>query len=460
MLRRMLGCIALSSITALAQTPFKLTGVIPQRSPNVALNVNYQGTFPVATGAPYKNPIFWRVWFTPIGADKATEVDVVGVTIAEDAQGRALHKLVLTLRGSVPGPQNAMTSGWRAQFSPDKSFGIEGNQWDFTVNQTPQASPIGVKPAAKSCDNKPPDAVPYLCPTPSGGSPDLSFSGTFTSAGGSKPLYQFELLGGLYAHKDLGDALARFRPGFTTKTEINQNSSTPNSRTTFDPDSVTAGFAFQRLRYFRNAPFDLYGIQFDETLPGGEFTRKDPTSNIVVSSSAQFILRPFSQRGSLLYGTLYPLIGVEVGHNLNKPRMMDSVAVDLSNYNAIVRGVGGANATFARKSKDYKSDVWSVTASYLVRLPATNEPLVKTIHEVTTVQLTDRARHWIEVDSNISPWSFKYLAITAKYQYGELPPAFKFVNNSFSIGLTLKAIQSNKPNASGPPLAVTFPANP
>lgn len=253
----------------------------------------------------------------------------------------------------------------------------------------------------------------------------MSFSSAFTAAGSSKSLYQFELLGGLYAHQDLGKTLLRFRPGFATKTEINQNCSTPTGRTTFDPDSITAGLAFQRLKYLPNHQLDLSGTQYDETLPGGEFTRKDPTSNIVVSSTTQFILRPFTKRGSLLYGTLYPLVGIEAGHKLNKPAMIDGAAVNLSNYNAILRGVGGANASFARKSKDHKSDIWSLTASYLVCIPAMDELLVKTIHEVTSAQLTSRARHWLEVDGNISPWSFKYLAVTAKYQYGDLPPAFR-----------------------------------
>jgi hypothetical protein len=151
---------------------------------------------------------------------------------------------------------------------------------------------------------------------------------------------------------------------------------------------------------------------------------------------------------------------LEVGKNLNKPREFDSVAVDLSHYDAILRGVGGANAIFARKSKDASVDVWSVTGSYIVRIPFKDEPLVKTMHQVTTVQLTTRTRHWIEVDGNVSPWSFKYLAITAKYQYGDLPPAFNLVDHSLSIGLTLKASQSSKPNAAGPPLAQTITPNP
>jgi hypothetical protein len=36
------------------------------------------------------------------------------------------------------------------------------------------------------------------------------------------------------------------------------------------------------------------------------------------------------------------------------------------------------------------------------------------------------------------------LGISLKYQYGSLPPAFKFVDHSTSVGLTFKLKQANK----------------
>jgi hypothetical protein len=49
------------------------------------------------------------------------------------------------------------------------------------------------------------------------------------------------------------------------------------------------------------------------------------------------------------------------------------------------------------------------------------------------------------VDLNIAPSSFKYLALTVQYQYGDLPPVFTFVDHKVTVGLTFKAVQSNKP---------------
>lgn len=429
----------------MAQDGFVLPSIVPEQGVNV-LDVNTKGK-PPADLSPYTDKAAWRVWVTGPDATAATEVAVAVVTYST-----LTHKLSLALTGQLPASDDFVNSSWTVVFSPSKESHVAGTGLSFEPAPGPHHT------AASNCD--PSSAIHFLCVPASGASPDVSFTGTLTAGGGTKPLYQFELLGGLYLEKGLGPRLLDFRPGFTTRTEVNQAASTPLNRTTFDPDSITAGIAFQKLKYLKHPVLDLYGIQFDETLPGGEFSRSDPTSNIVASSSAQFILRSFVFPPHRTYAALYPLIGLEAGRNLNRPREFESVAVDLSHYDAIVRGVGGANATFAQKSKDASVDVWSVTGSYLVRIPAKDEPLVKTLHEVTTVELTTRARQWIEVDGNLSPWSFKYLAITAKYQYGALPPVFNFVDHSFSIGLTLRASQSNKPNAAGPPLSQAFTPNP
>jgi hypothetical protein len=90
------------------------------------------------------------------------------------------------------------------------------------------------------------------------------------------------------------------------------------------------------------------------------------------------------------------------------------------------------------------TDALTITGTYRVRLPAFDEPFVETMHQVTTVTETTKARNWLEGDINYAPWSFKYLTLTAKYQYGELPPMFNFVDHAFTLGITFHAVQSNK----------------
>ena len=79
-----------------------------------------------------------------------------------------------------------------------------------------------------------------------------------------------------------------------------------------------------------------------------------------------------------------------------------------------------------------------------MRLPAFDEPFIKTTDSVTTVSLTTKPRHWVELDLSYSPFAFKYIAFTAQYQYGDLPPVFTLVDHKVSVGLTLKAAQSSK----------------
>jgi hypothetical protein len=140
-------------------------------------------------------------------------------------------------------------------------------------------------------------------------------------------------------------------------------------------------------------------------------------------------------------------MAVELGENLSKPSSISKVPVNLSNYNTIARGVLGAEAALVTVAPDEKgklANTFSMTGFYRVRLPAFDEPMVRTLHGVTTVGLNTKPRNWIEADINYAPWSFKYLAITAKYQYGELPPMFKLLDHSFTLGLTLQASQPNK----------------
>jgi hypothetical protein len=240
--------------------------------------------------------------------------------------------------------------------------------------------------------------------------------------------------------------LLGFHPGVTGAVEINQDAQPPNNRTTIDPNSITAAFAFQRLKPLRKHRAGLYGLQFDEALPGGEFCRTDPSSNIVFRSSLLFGFSSISSpKHPSLYGTIYPVLALEAGKNLNKPNTIAMTAVDLSHYNAIFRGVVGSDAVFAVASADRSADVFSVSGSYRVRLPASDEPFVETLHQVTTVSLTTKARNWIQANVNYAPWGFKYLSLTAKYEYGELPPLFSLVDHQFTIGFTLQAVQSGKP---------------
>jgi hypothetical protein len=205
----------------------------------------------------------------------------------------------------------------------------------------------------------------------------------------------------------------------------------------------------------------LTGLQLDEGLPMGEFSRSDPSSNIIFKSSVLFALKsatlskrpaqpatatsPAQLASARVYATLYPVLSFEGGKNLNRPAMLSMTPIDLSHYNGIARGVVGADATLGFVSKDKKTDIVNLAASYRARIPIFNEPFIETEHGVTDVSLTTKTRNWIEIDLKFAPAAFKYLSLTAQYQYGSLPPVFNFVDHKVSLGLTFTAVQSNKP---------------
>ena len=433
-----------ASTVAMGQTDFSLTGIVPEAGYKTALDVNYTGSFPADPSA-YLSKDAWRVWVKGPNEASPEELEVTAVERIVSANF-TINKLRLKLSGNLPAGDDVVTSAWHALFNPSRASGIEGLSFDSTVNAVVK-SPLnqGATAVRPSCDSAPPAPKPYFCAPAQGAPADVSLSGSFLAGGGTKPIYAFELKGGLYKGDDGANFLG-FHPGVTATIEINQNSQPPNNRTTVDPDSITAALAFQRLKTFSHPKARLYGLQFDEALPGGEFCRTDPSSNIIFRSSLLFGFSSISSpKHPSLYGTIYPVIALEAGRNLNKPSTIAMTAVDLSHYNAIFRGVVGSDAVFAVASQDRSADVFSVSGSYRVRLPAFDEPYVETLHQVTRVSMTTKPRNWIEANVNYAPWGFKYLSLTAKYEYGELPPLFTLVDHQFTIGFTLQAVQSGKP---------------
>jgi len=414
---------------------------VPEAGRKTALDVNYTGTYPDDPSA-YINKNAWRVWVRRPNSANPEELEVTAVEKIVSAN-LTINKLRLRLAGNLPTGNEVGTSAWHALFNPSKVSGIEGLSFDSVVNAVIKTP--GTTAAKPSCDNTPPAPTPYFCAPAPGGPADVSLSGSFLASGGTKPIYTFELKGGLYKRGEVPDLLG-FHPGVTGAIEINQDAQPPNNRTTIDPNSITAALAFQRLRLLTKRRGGLYGLQFDEALPGGEFCRTDPSSNIVFRSSLLFGFSSISSpKHPSLYGTIYPVLALEAGKNLNKPNRIAMTPVDLSHYNAIFRGVVGSDALFAVASADRSADVFSVSGSYRLRLLAFDEPFVETLHQVTTVSLTMKARNWIQANVNYAPWGFKYLSLTAKYEYGELPPLFTLVDHQFTIGLTLEAVQSGKP---------------
>lgn len=431
----LLSCLLTISTRLLAQKDFTPTAVTTAQVTPPTIYISYTGDLP-SDPSVLENATAWEVWWKPLPDAQRTPLQVVGFDQSQS------HKLGLQIAGTLPG-EDLGTVIWIVHFNPvDK----QRFQPDVMTSHPTRGPASG----AKSCDGGTRSTKPYLCPPQSGARPDISLAGNFIAAGGTKPIYSFELLAGLYARtpwKWMDDGprwMHDFRLGLTAAVEINQSPTLPNNRTRFDPDSLIAAFALQKIYPTdKLRSLHVYALQFDQALPAGEFSRADPSSNIIARTGMLVGITPFvPKKHPAVYGTLYPVIALEAGRNLNKPTMISAVPVDLTRYNNIVRGVAGADAALSIATKTDKSDYLSFTASYRVRLPAMDEPLIKTLHQVTTVDLTTRPRHWLEANANYTPWSFKYVSLNAKYQYGVLPPLFTLVDQKFSFGFTLRAVQS------------------
>ena len=424
------GCTSILS----PQQKFKLTGTaLPERD-SAIVDVDFTGPA-AAAGSPYLAASNWKARWSS-AADSATFSSTVNSVSVDFAD----RKMQLNLSGNIPSSDEMVRRYWTILFNPPDDSTEPPQVISFAPNAVLLPSST-----AKDCKNSQTDQKPYFCPPSPGQTPDLSFTGNFLVAGGTKPIYSFSVQGNLVSSTQVWS----FYPGISTDIEINQNLQPPNNRTRFDPDSITAGLSFTRI--FPVQKKRLYGIDLQLGLPGGEFSRTDPSSNIIASAMGSFVFNALqSQTHKSLYATLYPLLGLEAGHNLMKPNQINGVPVNFANYNGIFRGVIGADAVLATASPDRTANVFAVTGSYRVRLPALDEPSENSLHQTTIVDLTTKARNWVEVDITYAPWSFKYASLIAKYQYGSLPPMFNLVDHKFTLGLTLQAVQSRKPGVAPP----------
>jgi hypothetical protein len=412
-------CVATFALCARADD-FQLSGpaVAEQTANGVNLNISTAGA---AAGpvdqARYENTANWQVMWYARKAEIPNHVDVVSVAI-----GTKVQKVTLRLAGNLPsGDPRAMI--WTVLFLPPREMAAVPAL--LTSTQLASAG-HGVKEH-------------LISPLQSGDQPDVIVSGSFLAGGNTKPIYTIQEQASLYAteKKILG-----FAPGFSSSLAINQGAQPPNNRTRLDPDSIQGAFSFWRIDSIQRGP--LYGMTTKVDLVNGEFARSDPSANITAGFLSTLILRRKRLSNSAFFA-LYPALGLEGGHNLKPPGSLQGAPVDLSHYAGIFRGVAGADAIFAIAAADRMSSLFSITGTYRVRLPVTDEPFVESLHGQTVVDLTTKARHWVEVDVIYSPPRWQFLGLTAKYQFGSLPPIFSFVDQQVSLGLLFQAKQTRKP---------------
>ena len=124
--------------------------------------------------------------------------------------------------------------------------------------------------------------------------------------------------------------------------------------------------------------------------------------------------------------------GVEGGHNFEN-------AVDEAGSGGILRWNLGISAHYVALAP-WKFKRVFVNADYLVRLPHRAEISIEKIDDNDVFTITKKPRHL--VNTGVDFMFSDAFGITAKYEFGSLPPSFRLVDHKVSAGFTLKLRQN------------------
>lgn len=248
---------------------------------------------------------------------------------------------------------------------------------------------------------------------------DIYFSGTAAGARGSKPLYAFESkLGYLFSLKSKG--------AIGPRAEVNAA-----SESNIDPDSIKASVSYEKVFVLGPAK----GLILRSDALGLEFDTENRTRNVMTELNGTLVLPPVGfGKSKSTFATVDFMAGFEGGHNYRHKLNEDGLG-------NLWRWKFGANFYLLALNPPIFKRI-DFSAAYQVRLLNSAEPFTETINDEEVTTLRKGTRH--HVGSDIDFMFSDALGITLKYRYGSLPPAFKFVDHSASVGLTFKLKQANK----------------
>ena len=402
----------------------------------VTLLVSTAGKYDQASQAFFGNKTHWSVNYKAPDAATWTRIEIEEVSPVPAA-------------GSTP-----ISPTLRFTLAKDPAITKDGRDLDWTVtisgvdpncNNGSSALSITYPPPGTTL----PQQARFFSPVTASQPATVSVTGSFSAGGGTKPIYAIKELGNiapveryrLFANHPSISSL----PILTSEVDINQSVNASGEpagyRSRIDPDSISVGAALWKVKPYSHGP--LYDLTLHLQLADFEFARTDPASAYTGGFGLEPINKPWqNSTGTIaLNSDLY--LGIEAGRNLTRPKTLDGIAVDLSRYDTILRGVTGADLNFAIQSEDLSAVVFSAAATYRVRLPAFDEPFVTEFHQTKSVGLSTKPRNWVDLSLGYNPFHWQYFSFTAEYKYGSQPPIFSLVDHSATIGITFSASQSS-----------------
>jgi hypothetical protein len=272
----------------------------------------------------------------------------------------------------------------------------------------------------------------------------LYVSGTFAPGEGTSPSYTIDSVGNY-----------RFFEGTGFTVSATGDINTDNKKTA-DPDSFHWAIPVQYVYDCRRAqkgvpPSSKHCLNFTAHLPtiGMELDKKGNAVNLVsapgitLSFGREYLRKDPKHPGTTMTALSVGLdlsAGLEFGSNVKNDYAVANKT--LGGQGWFLRGVPSANVYLIIPKALGITDI-TVSSSYTARIPTTDEVFIETRHTAKPIpELSSNTRNFVQ--NSLSFKLSKYIAFQIKHQYGALPPAFSFVQNSGSIGLVF----SLKP---GPP---------
>jgi hypothetical protein len=288
-----------------------------------------------------------------------------------------------------------------------------------------------------------------LVPATSKQSAAIYFSGLYSPGIGSPPQYSIDAVVNPQFH------LSNYNP-CDPRLGLNAQVKT-DKRPTVDPDSYTVSPSFSMFILGCGADnqtrFSGRSVLLTWNVIGPEFEAKGKDLNVVSAPMISDFFRlwplPSTATNTKEPFTAYlsPTIGLEFGTNTKN-------GLDPGGSGTVFRGVAGADLS-ARYllSKTFVIKKILLSSSYRARIPAFSEISTNTVMVPGSTKpkdifsLSSATRN--HVQSELDFMFTDAWGITLKHEYGRIPPAFRLVDNTASVGLVFMFSQAGNGKQKG-----------
>lgn len=262
---------------------------------------------------------------------------------------------------------------------------------------------------------------------------DNSLTGSYSPAIHSAPQYTISGLGTVAPQ--LGSSSVYLGATASVNTD---------NRPSADPDSFFVSALLQWIpRSERFWDDRAQGVLINWDAAGLQFDRSTTTKTFVSSAMMEipFRIYPAAFKSSTFGAGVFPYVGISTGTNLSNSLQPDGSGFV---FDGVVGGM--VDITFKVPGATWLQKI-ELSGTDTLRIPATDEIFTYTHYisqtgkTVSLPTLSTKVRNHVkgELDLTIA----KPFSISVQYEDGELPPAYKTINNKVTIGIKVALKQAN-----------------